>query len=296
MPHSSFSSADRPEQHFREDLSPELLIPQAYARTARSSLLPRMLQADRGLARLGLEAPLRRLILEPVWYFIEQPEERISFGELFFLRDLVSQLMLFTHPGNASADSARIDIHHLLVSINFNSAGYFEYFVDAVRKEMCRFAGLRERLKVLTWCRRELKAILPSDRRKGLRPGSFTVRDQLLVWLEEERIFIRYLMAPVADMVEGEPWSTRLTVPQAALMARVYMEEGLVRPSSLQQVFTSLADMLGLRKSDTGAEDAFRSRYQHPSLSTITACKQWMMKVLDRLNDYELQLRRPADH
>lgn len=284
------------EQHFRDDLAPELLLPHAYARSARSALLPRMLQADRGMARLALEAPFRRMVLEPVWNFVERPEESISFGELFFLRDLVSSLLLFVQARMASADTARIDVHHVLVGLNFNAAAYFVYCVDAVRREMYRFASLRERLKVLAWCTRELKRTPPANRQKGLRPGSFPIRDQLLVWLEEERIFIRHLMAPQPEPAGAAPWTTRLTVPQAALMARVYLEEGLVKTGSLQQVFTSLADMLHLRKADAGEEDAFRSKYQNPSLSTVTACKQWIARVLDRLNDYESQLRTSADH
>lgn len=284
------------EQHFRDDLAPELLLPHSYARTARSLLMPRMLQADRGMARLGLEAPFRRMVLDPVWSFVERPEETISFGELFFLRDLLTQLLLFTHPGQVSPESARVDIHHLLVSANFNATGYFLYCVEEVRREMYKFSGLRERVKVLRWCIRELKRIPPADRQKGLRPGSFPIRDQLLVWLEEERIFIRHLMAPAPVAVEDPSWSTSLTVPQAALMARVYLEEGLVKTASLQQVFISLADMLHLGKSDAVAEDTFRAKYQNPSLSTITACKQWIVRILDRLNDFESHLRTGSEH
>ena len=284
------------EQHFRDDLAPDLLLPHAYARSARSILLPRMLQAERGMGRLNIDAPFRRLMLEPVWNFLERPEERITFGELFFLRDLLTRLLFFTYPGSTTADRAMIDVHHLLVDLNFNAAGYFVFCVESVRREMLKYRSFRDRMRVLAWCLREVKRIPPADRQKGLRPGSFPIRDQLIVWLEEERIFIRHLMAPVARITDGAPWTTRLTVPQAALMARVYLEEGLVKTASLQQVFVSLADMLHLRKADTIAEDAFRVKYQNPSLSTVTACKQWIGKILDRLNDYESQMRTSADH
>lgn len=283
------------EQHFPDDLSPEWLLPHAYARAARTMLLPRLLQADREMTRLSLEAPLRRIILEPVWNFLERPEERISFGELIFLRNLIAKLLLFAHPAHAAADNARLNIHHLLVSINFNAAGYFVYCVEALRLHMHTIPGLRERMKLLGWCMRELKNIPPVSRENGLRPGCFPIREQLLVWLKEERIFIRHLMSPALPAGAENTWSTRLTVPQAALMARVYMEEGLVKTASLQQVFTTLAGILHLRKADTGEEDAFRIKFQNPSLSTVTACKQWIGKVLDRLNDYESQLRTSSD-
>ncbi|WP_341834623.1 hypothetical protein WJU16_16720 [Chitinophaga pollutisoli] len=284
------------EQHFRDDLSPELLLPQTYARVARSLLLPRLLKADKGMSLVGIEAPFRRLVLEPAWNFMERPEESITFGELFFLRDLITKLLIFTHPAHAGSGDPVRDIHHLLVSLNFNAAGYFVYCVEAVRREMYRYESLRERMKVLAWCTRELKRRQPDSRLRVLRPGGFHIRDQLLVWLQEERIFIRQLMAPARETAEAASWSTRLTVPQAALMARVYLEEGLVKTASLQQVFTSLADMLHLRKADAGAEDSFRVKYQHPSLSTVTACKQWIARVLVRLNDYETQLRTGADN
>lgn len=283
------------EQHFRDDLSPELLLPQTYARLARSLFLQRLLKSDRGMSLLGLEAPFRRLVLEPVWDFLERPEESITFGELFYLRDLVTKLLIFTHPAHAGSGNPGVDIHHLLVSLNFNAAGYFLYCVEAVRREMYRYSSLRERMKVLAWCTRELRRITPDRRYRSLRPGGFPIRDQLLVWLEEERIFIRHLMAPARERPEDASWSTRLTVPQAALMARVYLEEGLIKTASLQQVFSSLADMLHLRKADAVAEDIFRFKYQNPSLSTVTACKQWIGRVLDRLNDYETQLRTGAD-
>jgi hypothetical protein len=125
----------------------------------------------------------------------------------------------------------------------------------------------------------------------------FSIKHQLAAWLEEERIFIRTLIETTQKpaVYPDEEMRAFAAIPQAALMARVYMEEGIIRSTSVRQLFSTVAGMLQLKKTDAGMEDVFRLRFFNPSLATVMTCKDWLSRMLERLNDYEDKMRGQAE-
>ncbi|MBO9152259.1 hypothetical protein ACFOTA_08580 [Chitinophaga sp. GCM10012297] len=284
------------EQHFSKLLLPGLHLPLSYAARARQQLQPRLKAAERELKKSGLDPDLLELVLAPVKRFTGDADVRISFQELAYYRDLLGQLVTAASFESVPADQFNLEAHFLLVHLNFNSAEYFLYCTSRMRRWLRQFSDMQGRVNTLTWCIREIRNIPPFRDGKGFQANGFHIKDQLAAWLEEERIFIRTLMTtiaqpPAAANPEEEKMTAFLAIPQAALMARVYMEEGIIRSTSVQQLFAAVANMLQLKKTDAGMEDVFRLKFFNPSLATVTTCKNWLSRVLDRLNDYEDQMR-----
>ena len=288
------------EQHFKDHLLPELPLPLSYAARARQQLAPRVKHAERLLKKNGLDADLLDLLLAPVCVFIDDADVRLSFRELIYYRELISQLLSAASLDAVPADQFNLQVHYLLVHLNHNSVEYFLYCTSRMRKWLKQFSNMQDRINTLTWCIKEVKAIPMLHKGRGFRAGGFPIKDQLGAWLEEERIFIRTVMetmsAKPAGHAEEEKARAFLTIPQAALMARVYMEEGIIRTASIQQIFSTVAGMLQLKKTDAGMEDVFRLKFFNPSLATVMTCKNWLSRVLDRLNDYEDQMRAYIDN
>ncbi|RPD38105.1 hypothetical protein [Chitinophaga barathri] len=288
------------EQHFRDCLLPDLPLPLSYAARARQQLKPRVNEAERELKKCGLDTDLLALLLEPVKQFIDDADVRLCFRELTYYREMLSQLLTAASFEPVPAEQFNLQVHYLLVHLNFNSVEYFLYCTSRLRKWLKQFSNMQDRINTLTWCIKEIKTIPPFPRSKGFRATGFPIKDQLNAWLEEERIFIRTVMETMTYKTEVSPEEEKmrafLTIPQAALMARVYMEEGIIRSASIQQIFSTVADMLQLKKMDAGMEDVFRLKFFNPSLATVMTCKSWLNRVLDRLNDYEDQMRAYIDN
>lgn len=288
------------EQHFSGFLQPGLLLPLSYAARARQQLQPRLKAAERELKKCGLDPDLLELVLAPVKHFTGDADVRPCFHELHWYRELLGQLLTAASFESVPAEQFNLEMHFLLVHLNFNSAEYFLYCTSRMRRWLRQFSDMQGRVNTLTWCIREIRNIPPFRDGKGFQLNGFPIKDQLAAWLEEERIFIRTLMEtmaqPPAASPEEEKMRAFLTLPQVALMARVYMEEGIIRSTSVQQLFSTVANMLQLKKTDAGVEDVFRLKFFNPSLATVMTCKSWLNRVLDRLNDYEDQMRAYTDN
>lgn len=285
------------EQHFADHLLPELIVPVTYAAQARRQLQPKLKAAERELKKNGLDPGLLEIILSPVKQFTGDADARICFGELIYYRELLSRLLTAACFEPVPAEQFNLQVHFLLIHLNFNAAEYFLYCTHRMRKWLRGFSDMQGRVNTLTWCIREVRNVpLLRDGSVSLVKG-FPIKHQLAAWLEEERIFIRTLIETTQKpaVYPDEEMRAFAAIPQAALMARVYMEEGIIRSTSVRQLFSTVAGMLQLKKTDAGMEDVFRLRFFNPSLATVMTCKDWLGRMLERLNEYEDKMRGQID-
>ncbi len=62
-------------------------------------------------------------------------------------------------PEAVPADQFNLQVHYLLVHLNFNSVEYFLYCTSRMRKWLKQFTDMQDRVNTLTWCIKEVKAI-----------------------------------------------------------------------------------------------------------------------------------------
>ncbi|AWO02096.1 hypothetical protein DLD77_10515 [Chitinophaga alhagiae] len=286
------------EQHFPECLSPELPLPFSYAARARRQLQVRADELAVLLAELQLDEALLELVLRPVRQFLLNPEGRLSFRSLAYYRELLSQLYM-TATLQVDGNSSHLRLHAILIHLNFNAIEYYLYCINRLRAWLKGYRHLRGRITGLTWCIKEIRSIPVKSGTVALHPGGSPIAAQLYAWLEEERIFLRNVheenLYRAAGREAGEKLQTSLTVSQLALMLRIYIEEGIIIRASLRQVLFFVSGFVKVRKPDAMVEESFEAKYDNPSLSTITACKLWVGRLMERLNDHEKKMRAYVD-
>ncbi|WP_343699889.1 hypothetical protein [Chitinophaga sp.] len=286
------------EQHFPECLLPELPLPFSYAARARRQLQVRVNELVVLLGELPLDGALLELVLRPVRQFLLNPEERISFRSLAYYRELLSQLYV-TGTLRADGNELHLQLHAILIHLNFNAIEYYLYCINKLRAWLKGYHHLHDRITGLTWCIKEIRSIPLKNSAAALHAESSPIAAQLYAWLEEERIFLRNVheekLQQAAGREAGEKLQTSLTVSQLALMLRIYVEEGIIIRTSLRQVLFFVSGFVKVRRPDTMAEESFEAKYDNPSLSTITACKLWVGRLMERLNDHEKKMRAYVD-
>ncbi len=211
------------EQHFGEHLLPDLAVPRRYAEEARRQLGARLIAAERELKKNGLDPNLLVIVLSPVKQFVDDADTRICFRELSYYRELLSRLLTTAIFEPEPLEYFSLQIHFLLIHLNFNAAEYFLYCTHGVRKWLRGFSDMQSRVNTLTWCIREVRNI-PLYRDGGVcLVKGFPVKHQLAAWLEEERIFLRALTETTQENAAApgeEKARAFVAVLQAALMAR----------------------------------------------------------------------------
>lgn len=182
------------EQHFGEHLLPDLTVPHSYAMQAKRQLHARLQSAERELKRNGLAPDLLEIILSTVKQFTDDADARIDFRELSYYRELLSRLLITASFEPVPEEQFNLQIHFLLIHLNFNAAEYFLYGTDLMRQWLRVFGDMHECVNALTLCIREVRNIpLLREGSVYLVKGS-PVKHQLAAWLEEERIFLRMLI------------------------------------------------------------------------------------------------------
>lgn len=294
------------EQHFPEYLLPDLPLPFSYAALVRRQMEVRLKELEQLLRSLELDESLIKLMLRPAREFLHNQNDLLSFRALTYLRELMSQLYVTATLEMAQPDKFHLQLHSVLIHLNFNSIEYYLYCINWLRSWLKGYNHLRDRLTFLSWCIKELRSVPLKNRPTGLRLSDCSIAGQLQAWLEEERAFLRSLheenlqQHPFGQQHAGgkrlaDKLLVNLSVAQFALMLRVYIEEGIIMCNSLPQVMLSLSGIIRTGAADLLGEENFETKYNNPSLSTITACKLWMSRLTDRLNDYEKRMRAYVD-
>lgn len=298
------------EQHFPECLSPDLPLPFSYAVRAREQLWVRLTELEVLLSRQELDGTLQELVFRPVKDFLLNTEERLNFRALAYIRELLSQLYITGTLKMVPPDKFHLQVHSILLHLNFNAIEYYLYCISRLRAWLKGYPHLRGRIACLTWFIKEVKSIPLKGREVALYPSGSPIAGQLYAWMEEERIFLQNVYEEsigqpalfqrrkenegTADAL-AEKLQTNLTVSQLALMLRIYIEEGIIKCTSLQQVLFFMTGFMKVRKPGTIGEESFEVKYYNPSLSTITACKSWLSRLTERLNDHEKKMRAYID-
>lgn len=181
------------EQHFSGYLAPDLALPLSYAARVRPQLQVRLNELEVLMDRLGLDGPLTGLMLRPVREFLHSGGENLSFRSLTYYRELLSQLYVTGTLEMALPDSFRLQVHAILLHLNFNAVEYYLYCINELRSLLKGCSHLHGRIAFLSWCIREIKRVPLKGSTVALDPGGENIAHQLGSWLEEERAFLRHL-------------------------------------------------------------------------------------------------------
>lgn len=276
------------EQHFSEFMEIDKPLPFSYAVLARKQLALRLKEVDWLAGAPALEYALVELIFRPVRELICNANDRITFRELFYHRDLLSQLVQLTTLDLVPVDRFSWQVHSILQHMNFNTPEYYRYCTERIRTKLQQYKKLTDRIACLKWFIREVKGIPSATEGLALHVTQPPVSQQLLRWLEGEQQYLQELHAAGREA----RILTNLTLPQLTLLVRLFIDEGIIASTSTTQVLRSVASVLTANQA--GAGDNFEARYHHPALATIQSCKATIARLAARLQEYEIRLHAYA--
>lgn len=278
------------EQHFSECMEIDKPLPFSYAVLARKQLGMRLKEVDWLASAPALEHALVELIFRPVRQLINNPNDRITFRELFYYRDLLSQLVQLTTLDLVPVDRFNWQVHYILQHMNFNTLEYYLYCTEHIRRRLQQYKKLTDRIVCLKWFIREVKGIPARMGEFGLDITQPPVSRQLLRWLEDEKQYLQELHAASKEA----RILTNLTLPQLTLLVRLFIDEGIIASTSTGQVLRFVASVLTANQAGAAAGDNFEARYHHPALATIHSCKATVARLAARLQEYEINLHAYA--
>lgn len=279
------------EQHFSEYMELDAHLPFSYTRLARKQLGMRLREVDWLADAPGLEPALAELIFRPVRALIDNTGGRVTFRMLFYCRNLLSQLVQLTTLDVGPAGLFDLQMHGILLKMNFNAPAYYCYCTERIRTRLKQYPKLTERIACLSRFIREVSRISPENPELALDTTQPHICMQLLNWLKEEKQYLQELHAASRDA----RILTNVTLPQLTLLVRLFIDEGIIANTSTEQVLRSVASVMAVNQPDAAAGDNFEARYHHPALATIQSCKATVARLATRLREYEMSRHAYAD-
>lgn len=172
------------EQYFPEHLAKDLYLPGPYAGHILSQQASRMRDTETALLESRINPALVDIIFRPMRRADAQP----TFGTAGFYRHLLRDLREKDHLYYMDPEDRTLFI---LFAHNFNCPDLLRHTTTVLRNRTAALKTLQEKKGLLSWYEKELRH-LPSNE-FALYPGKGSIRDQLLQWIKEEKLFMHNL-------------------------------------------------------------------------------------------------------
>jgi len=179
----------------------------------------------------------------------------------------------------------------LLISLNFNSVQFFEYYTRFFRSDFTADEidlDLTEKLAL------HFKTINQSVHRPGKAYGVHapTIKDQLSCWLSEEIQYVQSRGKPRPfkkkneDEFSGRDFKIEfdMSVSQFALLTRSFVESGVIQNKNIAELIRFLARFVKTKRSGTISPESLRIKYYDVENSTRDAVKNVLHTAIGYIN------------
>jgi hypothetical protein len=236
---------------------------------------------EQPLQQSSLDKSLLKVVRQSLGTVKDLTKQPISYQQLHYYRRLLQELERFVKEDSLSDES----VTALLFRLNFNSPTFTTYLVSQLQDRLEAQETLAERVNLLYYYRKYYRQ-LPVQKAYAYQPLDPSVDQTILSWIAEELVYLQEVgdVPAIEDKERLLRVKTSLSVPQIALLLRLFSEVGIFHKQNKTNIFRRFSRLLATDRKEEISHKAIKDRYYHPDRTTITAVKDKVIAMLNFLN------------
>lgn len=280
------------EKHFSRHFDLAAKIPESYRTMSVKDFSEKLPLLITKLKSKGLKSEVINPMMESFKDFIDNPEAKISFRKLIYLKELYSEIVELAM---LEVDAKELDkmLCVTMIYINYNSPKFLNHCARVIKEAYQAKATLAGQLEKLS---HYLKLINQQQEKPGfsLKHSQKSLKVQLSEWVIEEIIFLEKKQQlsfsfKAAGKIETPVTNdfkihTESSVPQVAYFIRILMETGLIKNQSTIDVIRFFSNHVRTDRVESISADSFRSKFYNTEHTAKQAVKEDVLKLLEHIS------------
>ena len=269
------------QQQLAQYLDTEAPLPYHHQVVYASRLVQQLQMVQEKLQTLPISEALVALLQEAFVAVQQLPARQATQEPLRYYGQLLQTLEAFAAQDKPTEEA----LVAALFRINFNYLGFVAWFTDQIQDRLTS-VNVQERLPTLFYYRKFCKQ-LPVGSSLSYQPAQPSVREQALVWINEEIAYQQEVgEVPEATSKELLPRiKTNLSVPELSLLIRALFEvEAFVNQKEKAHVYRHFSRIFDSVEKEDISYNTLRNSQYRPDRHTVVSLKEKVIAMMNFLN------------
>lgn len=275
------------ESRFGSYFNQDAKIPQCYKKFCVAEYKAMMETFLRNVKKHNIDKVLINIITQTYeGFYQENSQKEITFRRLIYLKKLLTTLIQ-----RVTLKKERItnqDIIVLLQYFNFNHFRLCNFITEEISNQINELPANSLKIEKILWHIKESNQ-LQTKPQFALYPQYSNLKFLCLTWLEEELFFLQKKEQPAllknsAPGAEKTVLETSLSVSQIAMMARLLIDEGVIKNVSYRQLFKMVANTFKTNNVDRISPESLRIKSHSLEKSTVNNVKDVLIRLVNQVN------------
>ncbi len=280
------------EQNFPHYLNMHENVPAGYKRLLQSEMKQRVVQVKEFLTTLELTDEYVQLIMQPAEEFLQANDRKtFTYHDKWYLKHMYEELIeAFETPVSESSFNK---MTKFLVSINFNSPFFLEYFTKSIALSVTNADNFAAQIEKLSWWEKEIAHLYQSVA-TPYRPQIPGAKESLEAWVRNETKHLEKLhqlaliMPPQHEAVmPPATFSTSLSVPELACLFRVLADNKIFHHEKQQEMITFFARHFKTKMTDGISPNSFKNNYYDVTPKTAKNVRGILIELINTTRSFE---------
>ena len=273
------------EQHFHNYFSRDLKIPEMYRWKIAPEIGNGLKLIKTALQKAKVNNSLINVVCHPFEDFVIA-ETKISYRELYYLKELQREVLLATDRKNSAISS-------LMIYLNFNSIRFFNYYVTQFAELTI---GIESDIGLIEYYSLKLKLLNQEPVKPGyvFKPKLPSIKDQIGTWITEELYFLekrRQLLTPVSLPKTEDPAvttkvQTSLSVAHLSLGLKLLLDAKVITNKNSTELMRMVARNFRTDRREKISEDSLRNKAYNIESGTVEGMKDVIIGLLNLVRGY----------
>jgi hypothetical protein len=211
---------------------------------------------------------------------------RVTYGQLFYYRELIQALITFA--SDLPATTGYPTLIALLLSRNFNTAAFMDYFIRIIQEDTDKLPSAGEKVtKLLQWRKSILQT--PVLVNVSAIPKMPSARDYMQSWIDEEALYVKSITEAENNSTSNKNTALiklNTSVKVAALIGRAALETKFILSDNKRETFGELSKFITTIGSETVSPKSLLKHGSNPEGRTKEMAKQILINMFNQVSKF----------
>lgn len=215
----------------------------------------------------------------------DRDKNPVTYRDLIYLKELLSELSSILLDVNL--EDLNVVIRNLLIYLNFNHPAFIVFLINKLSKEVNDQESQQEKVLKLKFYKKEISQIHTKSG-VALHKEIMPVKEQLIIWIEEEIIFLQSESEVLKQSTVTEQQNdgelkinTSLSVPQLAYFIRLLVENKTITNINQTQLLKFFALHFTSLKRENMSYGHLRSQYYKIEMPAVESIKNLLLTLVN---------------
>ncbi len=269
------------EQQFSQYLNLTSSVPFHHRVQIASNISGQLTTVQKALEQSDIDQTLQGILSVFFAKIKALPHEKASYLQLQRYQQLLQGLEKIVNEDYLSEEK----LVHVLLSLNYNSDGFVEWFINRLKIKLEVKETTEEKLEILYYYQKSCKQSLV-QRNISFQSENLNFDHRILGWIKEEIAYLEKkpsLTTPDLAPIE-EKIKTTLSVAQLALLVRLFREVEIFPEQNQNNIFRRLSAILSSTNQEAISDVSLRGKFYQHDRHTISVLKDKVIAMLNYLN------------